>query len=426
MSKYARVLKNRNFLLLWLGQIISQLGDWLGKMALIALVHERAPGSTLQLFWIIFFTIIPVFFIGPVAGVYVDRWDRRKTMYVCDFIQAALVLVIPLFLFYSKSFIPLYPVIFLIFSVGRFFVPAKYSIIPELVDKKDLVMANSLANVTGMIAAVLGLGISGLLVEWVGARSGFYIDSLSFLVSGVLIFCITSAAKRRVGFTTVGRQIVDMIKKSVIQEIREGVLYVVRNRDIRLTAGIVFILSSALGAVYVVWIVFIQNTLDSVTRDLGLLGMCLGLGLFLGSLLYGKFGQKVSQYRAIFISLVASGITLMIFAVTVRHYPGFQTAAGLAVMLGFVIAPIVISCNTIVHHSSDGGMMGKVFSSLEAIMHFGFLIFMFISGALADKYTPYAILVVSGAVVAVTGLISLVCHYTLPGLNGMLKGTRKA
>ena len=103
MAKFREVLKNRNFFLLWSGQIISQLGDRLGQMALIAFVYLRAPGSTLQIAKILSFTIIPVFLIGPLAGVYVDRWDRRKTMYICDFIRSLLVLTIPLFLFYIKN-----------------------------------------------------------------------------------------------------------------------------------------------------------------------------------------------------------------------------------------------------------------------------------------------------------------------------------
>lgn len=417
MSKYCSILKNRNFFLLWLGQIISQLGDRLDQMALIGFIYVRAPGSTFEIAKMLSFTIIPVFLIGPIAGVYVDRWDRRKTMYASDLIRAALVLTIPLFLFYSKSFIPIYLVIFLVFSVGRFFVPAKFSIIPDIVDKKDLVMANSLVNITGMIAAVVGLGISGVIIEWIGPRSGFYLDSVSFLLSGSLIFLIAVKSRKKAETRVAGRQIVEVFRKSVVQELREGIAYLVSKKEIRVTAAVIFILWSALGSVYVVSIAFVQNTLHSATKDLGLLGMFLGLGLFLGSLVYGKLGHGFSQYRTIFVSLVTSGLTLVMFAITIRQYPSFYTAAGLASILGFVIAPIMIASNTIVHNASEGGMMGKIFSSLEIIMHLGFILFMYISGLLAEKYSAYGTLVVVGAVVAILGLISLVCHYRIPGLR---------
>ena len=83
------------------------------------------------------------------------------------------MLLIPLFLFYAKNITLIYFIIFLVFSIGRFFVPAKLSILPELIGKKDLVIGNSLINITGMIASIVGFGISGIIVERWGAKSGF-------------------------------------------------------------------------------------------------------------------------------------------------------------------------------------------------------------------------------------------------------------
>ncbi len=417
MAKLRAVLKNRNFFLLWLGQIISQLGDRLDQMALIAFVYLRAPGSPLQIAKILSFTIIPVFLIGPLAGVYVDRWDRRRTMYICDLLRSILVFTIPFFLFYTKSLGPVYLIIFIVFSIGRFFVPAKLSIIPDLVDKKDLLIANSLVNTTGMIAAILGFGISGVLVEWLGAKSGFYLDSLSFLVSGTLIFLISKRFSAVINFKEVGKEIMEVISKSVFQEIKEGLFYFMRKKDIRFTAAIIFALWSALGAVYVVVIVFVQKTLHSATKDLGLLVMFLGIGLFLGSLVYGKFGQRISHYKIIFSSLVLSGIMLVIFALGIYHYPDFILAALLALCLGLIIAPIMIASNTIIHNVSDNEMMGKIFSSLEIVMHLGFLLFMFISSLLAERFSHLLILVVVGCLLGILGLVNLFFNRKAAWLN---------
>ncbi|MDD5166029.1 MAG: MFS transporter [Candidatus Omnitrophica bacterium] len=417
MSQFSGVLKNRNFFLLWIGQIISQLGDRLDQMALIALVYSRAPGSTIGIAKILSFTILPVFLIGPLAGVYVDRWDRRRTMYVCDLLRSFLVLMIPLFLFYAKSMGSIYLIIFIVFSVGRFFVPAKMSIIPELVQKKDLLMANSLVNTTGMIAAVLGFGISGVVVEWLGAKSGFYLDALSFLASGTLIFLIAKKPTSRVDLKEVSKEIVEVISKSIFQELKDGILYFIRKKDIRFTAGIIFMLWSALGAVYVVLIVFVQKTLHSATKDLGLLIMFLGLGLFLGSLFYGRFGQKLSHYKTIFVSLIFSGAVLVAFALGIERYPNFVTAAMLASFLGFVISPIMIASNTIIHKTSDNEMLGKIFSSLEIVMHLGFIVFMFISSLLAERFSHGLILVTVGILLAVLGLFNLVYYRRIPWLN---------
>ncbi len=181
MSRFREILKNRDFFLLWLGQVISQFGDRLDQMALIALIYSRSPGSTFQLAKLISFTIIPVFLIGPIAGVYVDRWNRRQTLFICDILRGILVFLIP-FAFISKlSLVPIYLIVFLVFCISRFYVPAKMSIVPDLVREKDLLLANSLVNTTGMIAAAFGFGLGGILVAWLGVAGGFYLDSLKGL-----------------------------------------------------------------------------------------------------------------------------------------------------------------------------------------------------------------------------------------------------
>jgi MFS family permease len=417
MSRFREVLRNRNFFLLWLGQIISQLGDRLDQMALIAFVYSRAQGSALGIAKILSVTIIPVFLIGPLAGVYVDKWDRRRTMYVCDFLRAALVFTIPFFLFSLKNLVPIYIIVFLVFSIGRFFVTAKLAIIPDLVEKKDLLIANSLVNTTGMIAAILGFGISGVVVEWLGAKSGFYLDAFSFFVSALFIFSIVTKAKVSMNLGKVSKEIVEVIRKSVFQEIKEGVLYFARRKEIRFTAGIIFLLWSALGAVYVVLIVFVQNTLHSATKDLGLLIMFLGIGMLVGSMLYGRLGQRLSHYKTIFASLILSGIMLVAFALILNRYPDFRIAAGLALALGLLVSPIMIASNTIVHKVSDNDMMGKIFSSLEIIMHLGFLLFMFLSSILAERFSEVAILVVVGCIFGILGIVNFFYHRKTPWLD---------
>ncbi|MBU1125324.1 MAG: MFS transporter, partial [Candidatus Omnitrophica bacterium] len=212
---------------------------------------------------------------------------------------------------------------------------------------------------------------------------------------------------RQVDFREVSKDIVDVIRKSVAQEIKEGILYFIRKKEIRFISGIIFSLWAALGAVYVVLIVFVQNTLHSATKDLGFLVMFLGIGLFFGSLLYGRFGQRASHYKVIFVSLCLSGMMLLAFAWALHRFPSFSVAAFLSLSLGVVISPIMIASNTIVHQVSENGMMGKVFSSMEIVMHLGFLVFMFISSILAERFSQLIILVVVGVLVTLLGAVQL-------------------
>jgi len=407
MAQITKLLINKNFFFLWFGQIISQVGDRLGQMALIGFVSLNMQGSSLEIAKALFFTILPVFLIGPLAGVYVDRWDRRKTLYTCDFLRAILVLIIPLFLISSKTRFLVYLLIFLIFCIGRFFIPAKMAIVVDLVEKNDLLLANSLINTTGMIAAILGFGIGGILVEWFGPKGGFYLDSLSFLISAFFIFLIGKTAGNPIKIKELAFEIVNVVRKSIWQELKEGFLYFFKNRYIRFTAWVMFVLWSALGSVYVVLIVFIQKTLGSITRDLGLLITFLGTGLFLGSLLYGRFGGRFSHYKTIFVSLILSGIFLSFFSLSLSFKPSFSVAGLLTFILGLVISPIMITSYTLIHKISQDSMMGKTFSSLEMVMHLAFILFMFISSFLSRYISELFILLSVSAIFVILGFLNL-------------------
>lgn len=392
--------------MLWLGQIISQLGDRLGQVALVALVYSRSPGSTLQLTLAFIIIIFPVFIVGPVAGAYVDRWDRRKVMYVCDLVRAILVLAIPFILKLQFGLAITYIVLFFVFCLGRFFLPAKLAIIPDLVDKEELTIANSLVNTTGMIATILGFGISAMIINAWGPESGFYIDALSFLISACCILFIKLKIQAAFDPSALGLAFVQALGKSIAQEIKEGVSYFFKLPDIRSTAGIFFALAAGLGAFSVVSIRFLQQTFNSGTAWAKLC-VPLGLGLLLGSIIFGKCCQRFSHYKVIFTSLFGSGILLFIFVMTMNIHPSLLAAAMFSLGLGFLVAPIISLPNTIIHSVSDTAMMGKVFSSLEIVMHVGFFIFMVISSLLAAIFSAGTILMGVGFVFAFMGLICL-------------------
>ncbi|MBL7085377.1 MAG: MFS transporter [Candidatus Omnitrophica bacterium] len=411
MAKFKEVLKDRNFFFLWLGQIISQFGDRLNQMALIALIYARAPGSTFQLAKILSFTIIPVFLVGPIAASYVDRWDRRRTMIFCDLLRAVLVALIVLFFIKFESIWPIYIIVFIVFSVSRFFIPAKMAIIPELVSQDKLLLANSLTSTTGMIAAVAGFGLGGLIVERVGSYGGFLIDALTYLVSGLFILMIAARAVsyfKREDLLAVVKDVEKRLRKTLFAEIKEGWQFLAKDRDARFVAQMFFLLWSALGAVYVVIIVFVQKTFGSVTQDLGLLAMFLGMGLFSGSLIYGRFGEKLSKIRTVFISLGVSGIVLSAFAVFLKVFASTLFAAGLSFILGLTLAPIVISSHTLIHEVTEEKLRGRIFGTLEIVAHLGFLLFMFLSSFLAERIGRFWILLSVGIIFMIVGLGAIV------------------
>jgi len=415
MIKLLTHSENRNFLRLWLAQLISQFGDRIHQLALVGLIAERAAGSTMDLAKLLSFTILPVFIIQPFAGVLVDRWDQKTTLFVCDLMRGALVLLIPFIFIFWESIIPIYIIVFLAFCFSRFYVPAKMSILPELVEKDSLRMANSLVSTTGMIALVFGCAIGGFIVDYFGSRNGFFIDAATFFLSGLIIFSIDLSKRLKVSraeLLKTSKEIVGPLRKSVWAELKEGFSYLADHKEIRFIINILFTLLAAAGSVYVVMIVFIQKSFNSVTKDLGILAVCLGAGLFVGAIVYGKWGKRVVWYKTIFFSLFFGGLMLVLFALLVHHYPNIVMAIVLAFLLGVIIGPIFIASNTIVHLVSEEGMRGKVFSALEIVIHFAFLVAMLISSWVSEFVSHVFVLIIVGSVV------------TLVGLFGFLKAKR--
>lgn len=407
MARLRTLLKDKNFSLLWFSQIVSNFGDRLNQMALIGLVYARTPGSTLELAKLLSFTILPVFLIGPIAGIYVDRWNRKYTMISCDLLRGVLVFFIPFILVHSKSMTPVYILVFIIFSITRFFLPSKMSIIPDIVHKDKLLLANSMTSTTMMIATIVGFGLGGIIVSWLGPQGGFYIDAITYFISAVMMFFVALKSKRKIDTISVTERLKFIIKKTIIGDIKEGLIYLKGNRDIRMVANTMFLIMAGVGSIYIIIIVFVQQVLGSSTQHLGLLAMFLGAGLFLGSIGYGRFGAKLSKKKVINSGLATTGFIIVMFAVVLRFWPSFFIAVLLSAILGLFAAPIVVSSNTLLHEVMADEMRGRIFSSIEIIMHIGFLVFMLFTSLVAEIVGKASILIVIGIIFSIIGAVKL-------------------
>jgi len=415
LARFREVLKERNFFLLWLGQIISQFGDRLNQMVLIAIVYARTPGSPFELAKFFSFTIIPSFFVSPLAGAFIDRWDKKTTMIVCDVLRGLVVLAVPL-LFVdvgSAPSVPIYAAVFLIFAVSCFFLPARLSIIPDLVSKDKLLVANSLFTVTGMIGAIFWFVVGGVLVEMVKVRNGLFINALIYLMSAAAIVFITGHHRRakKTSGPVSAANIENMIKTSIVKDITDGLRYLKHNREARFAFRVLFVMMAGAGAAYSVIIIFIQDSMGSITKDLGLLGMFLGAGFFAGSLAYGKAGHRFSMHKTIFGCFIAAGLAMFAFTMLLKWTQSFMAASVAAMVLGIFLAPVGISTNTMIHEMVVENMRGRIFSSLGIAMNIAFLIFMLCSSKLAETLDrSYILYAVSGFYV-VAGILGFADLY---------------
>lgn len=412
MVKFREVLFNKNFFCLWLGQIVSEFGDRLNQMALISLVYSKYPGSAFAMANLLFFIVVPVFIIGPFAGVYVDRWDRKKVMIIADITRAILVLMIPICVVFNFIF-PVYILVFFIFSASRFFIPSKLAFIPSLVSQEKLMVANTLSNTTRMIATILGFAAAGFIVNLVGHMWGFYLDGMSYIVSAVLIAVITpkkELKKVKEDLHITGEIIEKAIRKNVWQEITEGFKQMVMRNKMRLVTSIMFLIMAGAGSIFCIMIVFVQKAFGSVTKVLGVFGVFIGVGLFIGTVIFGKAGQKWSKVKTMFFCFILSGLFIALFSIYSSDDPVFMISGALLMCLGIVVAPIFTCTQTLIHLLVPDEVRGRIFSSMEAVMHLAFLVMMFLTAILAKYVSNLTILLSCALVFAFLGLCGVIFY----------------
>ena len=188
------VARNRNFRLLWFGQLVSQLGDWFNTVAVYALLYELT-GSATAVAAMMVVQFLPIAIVGPVAGVIVDRHDRRRIMIGADLVRGVAILGL-LFADTASTVWIAYAAIGVSVAAQGFFEPARSSTIPMVVDRADLLTANALSTASWSAMLAVGASLGGLVTALVGRDAAFLINSLSFFLSAVLIAGIRMPARQ--------------------------------------------------------------------------------------------------------------------------------------------------------------------------------------------------------------------------------------
>jgi len=173
-------LRQRNFALLWLGGLISNTGDWLLIIGLPVYVY-LLTGSALATSITLITAYVPNLVFGSVAGVFVDRFDRKRIMIASDLLRAALAFLIPVLVPYNIAW--LYVIVLLSSSIGQFFDPAQASVLPEVATDDELAAANSLMAISSFGSTAVGFAASGLIASQFSIDWAFYIDGATFLFS---------------------------------------------------------------------------------------------------------------------------------------------------------------------------------------------------------------------------------------------------
>jgi MFS family permease len=424
------VLRRPQFSALVFGQAISQLGDKLHHMALIALVGSEAEvgtsGIALAQLAIVF--TLPMIAFGPIAGALVDRWNKLNTLLVTDLLRAVIVALIPVMYAWAGRLWPVYIVAFFVFVLGLFFNMAKMAIIPELVTHRQLLPANAALSFIGRGATIVGVVGGGVIVGWTvwerfgwtGFEAGFYLDAASYVVSllMLLVMLALSISSRRRGTRStaseshpVAEPSARLVKRSfaeLVVDMRKTLGLIWHDRRLKFAFATLVLLGVLAASIYVVMTVSVQSILRQGTRGVGYLGGLMAAGMLLGSLAVGTLGSRWDKRQTILVGCALIGSLMVVASLAFR----FEVFAPVAFTGGMLLAPIMVSQDTLLHEAAPADGRALIFSARELILGAAFMLSALgVGGGVAllgaaGVREPYRLaLGVLGLLISVTGVV---------------------
>jgi len=406
-SPYLRLVRNRNFSLLWVGQLVSLFGERIHTVALGFLVYDATGGSALEVGLTFAATAVPNVLLGPLAGTLVDRWNRRVTMAACDVLRAALLLAVPFVIQVDVALV--YVMAFLIATVTLLFRPAKTAVIPAVVEERDLVTANSMSSVADTAADLVGLPLAGLLIGGALIDSleiAFVLGASTYLVSAVLIWAMQVPLQELITSP--------MRLRSIWREMVEGWNFLRRQVELFSNTLISTVAQLAVGAEIVATIPYTQEVLRTTEAmpaetAYALLLTAIALGSVIGGVAVGAIGVRIRKGPMTIAGFVGMGLSLVA--------AGFVTeplvAIGIFFFTGLFNMLFIIPTITLFQQLTPQRLMGRVISSRQALVFGAIAASMGLSGWLADLIGADMVLVVAGGVCALAGATGVL----IPGMR---------
>jgi MFS family permease len=374
---FSVVLQNKDFMKLWIGQLISNIGSSIGSLALLFFAFALT-GSELAMAGLAMVQVIPLILFSGLIGVYVDRWDRKKIMIASDITRGFVTILFPLVTFFPSFLTPLtwlYVLGFIYSTANAFFFPSRNASIPRLVDAKDLVTANSLSQMTFQLVTLIFTPLGGALMAFLAPDYffGFLIDALTFFASALILLTIR---------TSLVPDSTKEAEKSYIREIRDAASLVRQNIIISFLLVLFTALMIAGGMLNALVVPFFQGELafDEFFFSLIMSGTAI-TGIVAALVL----GQKSTIKRPLFVitgAFILAGIVEMLLAYIAVG--DFIMAFILMSTIGAVNVCISVPNNSILQEVIEDKMRGKVFSFQSVLVNTGQLIGMAIAGVWAE------------------------------------------
>jgi MFS family permease len=371
------VLKQRNFALLWSGGLISMIGNWILIAALPFHVYELT-GSALATSGVLMAYIVPGVLFSSFAGVFVDRWDRKKIMVAVSLLQAIAILLL-VFVRSVEWVWVIYVAIFIEASLSNLFKPAENALLPTLVGKEHLMAANSLNALNDNLARLVGPAIGGLLLGLTGLSSVVILDAVSYLLAAGLILLVQAPQMPASKPAETGPGEIAPFRQ-IWREWLAGLKYVRRSQ---LLTGIFLVMGFALlgdAIISAVLVVFVQDDMGLSAVEFGWMMTARGLGGLLGGLLIAQISRKIKPEKLAALGMALSGVGILLIVAI----PTLWLALPLLILLGIFALTWIVSVQTLLQQGTEDAYRGRVFGAFGTSSTLLMLVGSAIGGGLAD------------------------------------------
>lgn len=409
-----RLFRVPNFRALWIGQFISIFGDRFTYLALLALVIERARdpmNRAAELSLIPVVSFLPAILFAPWIGALVDRWNTRATLLISDAARGVIVLaIIPAVAWGGLP--AAFSLLFLLYFVNTFFLPARSAILPELVAQDHLVEANSLATLAGVLATITGSLLGGVVIERSGWRLGFILDAGTYFLSVGALAWIRPKPHLRTPRDRGTRE----AYRALAADVRDGARLALASPRVLGSIGALMALWAAGGALHVSAPTVMEGRGTGIISSVGAIIACAAAGMAAGTLLLAARGRAGSTRARIEGALVGTGIALAALAA----FPLQIATAGAAFAAGIFVAILLVTTEVVIQESIAEGARGRVFALRDFLGRLAVLVSAAAFGFLLKRggLTPVAAIGVAGVALVLVGFSGAVARIVQASRSG--------
>jgi MFS family permease len=357
----------------WYAQMVSLFGDFLALFAVIAVVSFRMRGTPSQLTGLQIAYMFPIVFVGPIAGVFVDRWPLKPTLVSSDLIRAALaLLLIP-----STAVWHVYIVLGALSCVSAFFGPAQTVTIRTYVPAAGLLSANALMQVAFMGSRIIGPATAGAIVAAFTPKVCYAIDVASFLFSAAMIGSVvirrSAAIPAQPGSS--GNRIY-----AIWTDMKAGMNFILHHAAI-----LFFVLAMAAGLFTIgcfgpLISIYVRDTLQASAGLFGFVSGNVGVGMLVGTQIVRKLAPRFSDTDLVLSGLLGIGAGVLLLGAA----PYIWAALASTFIIGFAFAAILVPAQTLIQRETPPDMLGRVGSTNASVIFLGQILGLVLSGVLAE------------------------------------------